>query len=425
MFRDRTNLYISYRSTFPHHNTRSFTDVRFDSLDQEESRLVNNGRSDGYKDGYPESGNLVNENGDIEMTELPPNLVDLSHESEMLLADIQIQINELTYLYKKNILPGFNDTSEEDAKIEELTFKITKNFQNIYNHIRNFDTFNSTYTLKKSEVMMCDNIKRNLALRTQDLSTTFRRLQNNYIKYLKQDEYEIPNQQSNFGSASNTNPGSINDLEATENIESYSRQALQESQQQLQQSTVSTAYLEQREREIYKIAQGVVEISTIFKELENMVIDQGTILDRIDYNLIRTVDDVKKADKEMKKAEGYQKQTRKCKIVMFLVLLIIVCLMLLLVKPKRVDHYYNDGGKGHKVDQIDGNTGAGKDDSNKGGSDVGDPKTGDTKGDISKVEEEDSDAGGNTVTIDVGGVQKSTPTGEQLSDTELNFKILL
>ncbi|GMF87549.1 unnamed protein product [[Candida] boidinii] len=252
------------------------------------------------------------------MTELPPNLVDLSHESEMLLADIQIQINELTYLYKKNILPGFNDTSEEDAKIEELTFKITKNFQNIYNHIRNFDTFNSTYTLKKSEVMMCDNIKRNLALRTQDLSTTFRRLQNNYIKYLKQDEYEIPNQQSNFGSASNTNPGSINDLEATENIESYSRQALQESQQQLQQSTVSTAYLEQREREIYKIAQGVVEISTIFKELENMVIDQGTILDRIDYNLIRTVDDVKKADKEMKKAEGYQKQTRNVLIIIIM-----------------------------------------------------------------------------------------------------------
>ncbi|KAH3663913.1 hypothetical protein OGATHE_004206, partial [Ogataea polymorpha] len=51
------------------------------------------------------------------------------------------------------------------------------------------------------------------------------------------------------------------------------------------------------------------------------------------------------ADKQMKKAEKYQKATTKCKIVFFLVLMILLLLMLLLVKPKRVDHYYESKPK--------------------------------------------------------------------------------
>ncbi|GME70649.1 unnamed protein product [[Candida] boidinii] len=98
--------------------------------------------------------------------------------------------------------------------------------------------------------------------------------------------------------------------------------------------------------------------------------------------------------------------------------------MLLLVKPKHVDHYYHDGDKGNQVDQIDGNAGTGKDDSTKGGSVVSDSKTGDTEGDVSNVEE-DKSAGADTVTIDAGAEQKSSPNAEQLSDAKLNFEFLL
>ena len=41
--------------------------------------------------------------------------------------------------------------------------------------------------------------------------------------------------------------------------------------------------------------------------MESMVIEQGTILDRIDYNLVNTVQDLKQADKELIKAHHYQK----------------------------------------------------------------------------------------------------------------------
>ena len=51
----------------------------------------------------------------------------------------------------------------------------------------------------------------------------------------------------------------------------------------------------QREREIEDIAKGIIELSEIFKELQTMVIDQGTMLDRIDYNVELTRDRVKDA----------------------------------------------------------------------------------------------------------------------------------
>lgn len=59
------------------------------------------------------------------------------------------------------------------------------------------------------------------------------------------------------------------------------------------------AAIMQREREINDIAKGIIELSDIFRELQTMIIDQGTLLDRIDYNVERMTVDVKKADKEL------------------------------------------------------------------------------------------------------------------------------
>jgi len=91
----------------------------------------------------------------------------------------------------------------------------------------------------------------------------------------------------------------------------------------------------QREREITDIAQGIIELADIFKELQAMIIDQGTMLDRIDYNVERMAVDVKGADKELTVATGYQKKTVKRKVILLLILLVVGMFILLLVKPKR------------------------------------------------------------------------------------------
>lgn len=76
---------------------------------------------------------------------------------------------------------------------------------------------------------------------------------------------------------------------------SFSQSALQASAT----LTSNDAAIMQREREITDIAKGIIELADIFKELQTMVIDQGTMLDRIDYNVERLAVHVREADKEM------------------------------------------------------------------------------------------------------------------------------
>jgi syntaxin 16 len=114
---------------------------------------------------------------------------------------------------------------------------------------------------------------------------------------------------------------------------SYSQSALQQASQQ--HLTSNDAAIMQREREITEIAQGIIELADIFKELQTMIIDQGTMLDRIDYNVERMATEVKAADKELKVASTYQKSGTKRRIILLLILLVVGLFILLLAKPKR------------------------------------------------------------------------------------------
>ena len=114
---------------------------------------------------------------------------------------------------------------------------------------------------------------------------------------------------------------------------SFSQSTLQQTAQK--KHTANDSVIAQREREIEDIAQGIIELANIFQELNTMVIDQGTMLDRIDYNVERMAVDVKGADKELTVATGYQKRTTKRKIILLLVLIVVGMFILLLVKPKK------------------------------------------------------------------------------------------
>ena len=97
---------------------------------------------------------------------------------------------------------------------------------------------------------------------------------------------------------------------------------------QEQELSLMAAQASDREREIIRIAQSVNQVAQLFTELNMLVIEQGTVLDRIDYNIEQSltkinkgVVDLEDADKESKKA-----LTLKC-----IILLAIICFLLLIV----------------------------------------------------------------------------------------------
>jgi syntaxin 16 len=117
----------------------------------------------------------------------------------------------------------------------------------------------------------------------------------------------------------------------SESDRNFSQATLSQAQQRLLHNPNETV-IAQREREIEEIAQGIIELANIFQELQTMVIDQGSMLDRIDYNVERMAVDMKAADKELTVATGYQKQSVKRKIILLLLLLVVGMFILLGLK---------------------------------------------------------------------------------------------
>lgn len=54
-----------------------------------------------------------------------------------------------------------------------------------------------------------------------------------------------------------------------------------------------------RDRELNDIAKSISDLAELFKDLSSMVIDQGTLLDSVEYNIEQTVVEVQRAVKEL------------------------------------------------------------------------------------------------------------------------------
>lgn len=306
MFRDRTNLYISYRQSFPR-STRQLLATH--ASDEEEQGLIANSDNTGGAD-------------EIELAHMGNSLAKtISDDVHGILSEIKVKVNRLEVLHRKNSLPGFDDRSGEEKLISDITYDITQDLHHCQSMLKKLDRQSGDPVQDKMQM----NAKIALATKIQDASTVFRKLQSNYLKALKRNEGSMdPIFQST--TSSNTHDEDV----------SLSQKALQQSQQLIEEDDQSTQnhHIRQREREIAQIAEGIIELAEIFKDLQTMVIDQGTLLDRIDYNIENMAVNVKQADKELVQGAVYQKRSNKCKIILLLTLVVVGLLIVVIAKPR-------------------------------------------------------------------------------------------
>lgn len=295
MFRDRTNLFLSFRQSYTHHP------YAYNQVPSGAEPLMNNDFEA------------------IEMESMPPAWLDISSKVDQALGTIRTEMATLAALHKKNALPGFDDRTAQEREIDNLTFKITSSLhkcQGIAKQFEGMSANESDPAVKK----MAQNIRVSMAQKIQEVSSMFRKMQSSYLRKLRKD-VDMPTFRSQ---------GPVGGVESDVHL---SEQTLQQTQSLL--NTETDAALQQREQEINRIAQGILEVADIFKDLQNMVIDQGTILDRIDYNVESMSMNVKGADKELIKGSQYQKRTQKCKIIFLLSLIVFGLLLVLILKPRR------------------------------------------------------------------------------------------
>ncbi|KAF5455325.1 hypothetical protein F2P56_024916 [Juglans regia] len=247
---------------------------------------------------------------------LPPAWVDDSEEVAANIQRARVKMAELTKAHAKALMPSFGDGKEDQRLIEALTLEITDILRRSGKRLQKLSASGSA---EDSNVRK--NVQRSLATDLQTLSMDLRRKQSTYLKRLqkqKEGPEGVDLEMSFSGNKSRLEDDEFDDMSLNEH--------------QMRKLKKSEHFTVEREREINQVMQSVNELAQIMKDLSVLVIDQGTIVDRIDYNIQTVAVSVEEGLKQLQKAERTQQKGGMVRCATVLVIMCFVMIVLLILK---------------------------------------------------------------------------------------------
>ncbi|WVZ61460.1 hypothetical protein U9M48_011328 [Paspalum notatum var. saurae] len=247
---------------------------------------------------------------------LPPAWVDVSEEISANMQRARTKMAELAKAHAKALMPSFGDGRDDQRAIEVLTHEITDLLKRSEKRLQKLSMKDSS---EDSNVRK--NVQRSLATDLQNLSMEFRKKQSTYLKQLRQQKEGqdgVDLEMSMNGTKSTFEDDEFEDVGFTE--------------VQMSKLKKSEVFTREREREIEQVVESVNELAQIMKDLSVLVIDQGTIIDRIDYNIQNVAASVEEGYKQLQKAERTQKKGGMVMCATVLVILIFIMIVLLILK---------------------------------------------------------------------------------------------
>jgi len=213
------------------------------------------------------------------------------------------------------------DEAQQERDIDHKTQEITELFRHAESLLKRFAKQGDEGNISEPELKVRKNMQSSIAKKLQGLSFAFRTSQKEYMGRLQ-------NQKSGGGGQA------FDFLSADPSKSSTSIQLDDQGFTSAQMAIVGDIEMlvDERDQEISKIAKSIEELAAIFKELAVLVIDQGTILDRIDYNVEAAVEHAKEGNVQLVKAETNQKNALPLRCVIVLVVLIFIMLAVLIWK---------------------------------------------------------------------------------------------
>lgn len=250
-------------------------------------------------------------------SKLPPDWIDGVEEIQYEISRIKSKLKDLSALHDKHLnRPTLDDSVDEETAIEVRTQEITQILMRCQRVVQRINS--RCHQGSSNEQRLTKNIVSSLARSLQDLSTNFRRAQSSYLRKIKSRE-----ERSRLYFDTDLMLGDCCD----EEDELYDRGF---TSQQLQAVGDNTATIQAREKETLQIVKSIQDLNEIFKDLATMIIDQGTVLDRIDYNIEQTSTRVDSGLKQLQKAAKHQKKNRKMMIIMVLFAIVTILIIILI-----------------------------------------------------------------------------------------------
>ena len=91
-------------------------------------------------------------------------------------------------------------------------------------------------------------------------------------------------------------------------------------------------YLRKRDEDLTNLLNSINELAQIFKDMQALVMEQGTILDRIDYNIDIASSNITSGKKSISKADKHLKNNCFRNVIIILIVIIFIEALLLIFK---------------------------------------------------------------------------------------------
>ncbi|CAL7934723.1 unnamed protein product [Xylocopa violacea] len=264
-----------------------------------------------------------------------PVWTDALEETQYILSRLRVKIDNLVELHAKQLTrPTLDDTPQEERQMEQLTREIGRAFSSGYRQVQTIKTA-ARHAVRPGERQLAVSAVMALSTALQELGLRYRSAQNDYLAQIKSREERsnrfFTEDQSMFLNSSPTDTWLIEsngiNSDSWDNNERRQDSVLL----QLEDPEDRMKLALEREEQIGNIVQSIADLKYIFKDLASMVQDQGTILDRIDYNIEQTQVQVQEGYKQLKKADSYQRASKKLYCIVVLAGAIILVSLLFIV----------------------------------------------------------------------------------------------
>jgi syntaxin 16 len=247
---------------------------------------------------------------------IPTEWSDPLNNSKELLSEVQKSsilflnvVIKLRHLHSEHVLERFGkDYDKEEEQIEILTLDIKNLFKKISTEINSLSSEENT-----QEDQFKKSIKLSIFNEVNELATQFREDQKNYIQstlFFYFLELKIVKQRKK--KLGNTYHDESEDPDLRKKMEKLEQQIYEKglTDEQIRQILDNQRQILQRDQELEGILRSIIELQDMFKEFNQLVVQQGTLLDRIDVNIETTSYNVKEAVTHLTVAEGAQKASR-------------------------------------------------------------------------------------------------------------------
>ena len=265
----------------------------------------------------------------IELADISTNLNNSNYDESYnkvnnILEDLLVNFASLKSLQSERIKPKFIDEQKENRRIEQeiqrLIIQMMKKIKFCEGLTKMEKIFNNKKNGDKIDQKVKNNIKDFLVSKIKNFSNEFRRNQQQYMKYLKEMEG--------------------GDIENNNDILNHSFESLDDDEEEnlnnnnflMKQDDDFQQQMKKRNEDINTLANSINELSGIFKDLQNVVQEQGTILDRIDYNIDVSYENSQKGLKFLKKAEEHQSESCFRNVILVLFVIIFIETLLIIFK---------------------------------------------------------------------------------------------